>query len=181
MNSFFQRLKGESDQEMIASCFVVSDESELAEDRLLRIAEDLIDRMRQVDSETGIELLRLIESVHKQNINRFALLVGTKGAGKSTFIDRFFRFVLPPATGEHLVTVRLDLALNDGNEGTISDWLNQQLLAECERAVFTADAPSFEETIGAMFYDEYQRWRVGTLKHLYETDKNSFKIELASI
>ena len=177
MNSFFQRLKGEEDPEMIVKCFVVTEESELADRKLVRVAEELVDRLRTVDSETGQELLELIQSVRRHNQHRFALLVGTKGAGKSTFIDRFFRFVLPQKTAEHLVIVRLDLALNNGNENTILHWLNKHLLEECEKSVFTLDAPSFDETVGAMFWDEYQRWSRGTLKYLHDTDKNTFKIE----
>jgi energy-coupling factor transporter ATP-binding protein EcfA2 len=177
MNSFFQRLKGEEDSEMVVDCFVITDESQLADAKLQRVAEDLVQRMRQINSRTGVELQELIESVQRQHKNRFVLLVGNKGAGKSTFIDRFFKYVLPSEISDGLVTVRLDMALCDGSASSVVDWLNTHLLQECEAAVFTDNAASWDETIGSMFFDEYQRWSVGSMKHLYETNREQFRIE----
>jgi hypothetical protein len=176
MNSFFQRLTGEEDEEMVTECFVVTKESELADVKISRIAEDLVQRMREINTQTGIQLLELIRSVQQQNRHRFVLLVGNKGAGKSTFVDRFFRFVLPDLVAEKLVTIRLNLALSEGSSESILPWLNKQLLEICEREVFEA-GPDWDETIGAMFFDEYQRWSRGSMKHLYESDKTQFKIE----
>jgi hypothetical protein len=111
MSSFFHRLKGESDAEMIGQCFVITKESEHAENRISRIADDLVHRVRDLDSETGHQLTNVIKEVQKLHKNRFVLLVGNKGSGKSTFVDRFFTTVLKKDILDGLVVVRVDLSL----------------------------------------------------------------------
>lgn len=176
MTSFFERLKGDQDAEMIQECFVVTKESELAEEKLSRVAYDLVEKIRNIDTSTGQELVDVIESAKLQQQHRFILLVGNKGAGKTTFVDRFFRFVLPKNISSEIVLLRVDLALNTGDEKTLVDWINKKLLKECESVVFNQDM-QWEDLIGKMFFDEYQRWSNGSMKHLYDTDKESFKIE----
>lgn len=177
MSSFFRRLKGEEDRDMIEDCFVVTRESEIAETKLVRVAEELVSKMREIDSGTGKQLTDMIEAVQRSHKNRFAILVGAKGAGKSTFIDRFFRTIIPEEISRGLAVIRLDLSASDGDEHRIIPWLNKHLLEKCEASVFTIDSPSWDETIGSMFFDEYRRWSFGSMKHLYDSDKTAFKIE----
>ena len=49
MTSFFQRLSDERDREMLEFCFVETKESKAAEQRLLRLAEDLVGHIRTLD------------------------------------------------------------------------------------------------------------------------------------
>ena len=46
MSTFFERLKGDQDADMIQKCFVVTAESQAADDKLLRIAEGLVEKMK---------------------------------------------------------------------------------------------------------------------------------------
>ncbi|MCO8626212.1 AAA family ATPase [Burkholderia multivorans] len=177
MASFFERLKGDKDEEMILKCFVVTPESQLADEKLLRVAEGLVSKIRGVDTRTGHELIELLEAAKIQHKNRFILLVGNKGAGKSTFVDRFFKFVIPTNTAKEIVVVRIDLSLHAGGNQDVVAWLNQRLLEELEAAIFGADGPAWDEIVGKMFFDDYQRWANATMSHLYATDKNAFKIE----
>jgi len=50
------------------------------------------------------------------------LLIGNKGAGKSTFIDRFFEQVLPRSTREKCVVARVDLQDYHGDPKGIVSW-----------------------------------------------------------
>ncbi len=90
MTSFFHRISDERDGEMLDFCFVETRESIAAEQRLLRIAEDLVGHTRALDTRSGVQLADIIERARAASLNQFILLVGTKGAGKSTFIHRFF-------------------------------------------------------------------------------------------
>lgn len=56
------------------------------------------------------------------------------------------------------------------------NWLDQRLLAALESTLFDDGSPSFDDLQG-MFFDEYRRRSIGTLRHLYETDKSAFKID----
>lgn len=174
MLSFFQTLTAEDDPELLRECFVTSPESYRAEDTLARISEDLVTRIQTLHTKEGNELTDAIRRVTEMNRHEFVVIVGTKGAGKSTFIDRFFTIVLPQPLAAQCVVMRVDLADSTGEEATIVQWLDQHLLEVAENAVFGIDSPTYEDLQG-MFWDEYQRWRVGPYKHLYESNKDDFK------
>lgn len=176
MTSFFQRLSDEQDKEMIDFCFVETKESKAAEQRLLRLAEELVGHIRSLDTASGEQLATLLERAKSTNLNQFILLVGTKGAGKSTFIHRFFDSKLPPELRPACVPISLNLADSDGDNDTILDWLRRNLLAKAELAL-AGRPPTWDELIGHMFFGEYQRWSTGTMAHLYHRDKEQFKIE----
>jgi len=177
MTSFFQRLSGDNDPEMLDKCFVVTPESMFAENKLIRLSDELVNSIRGIDVRTGDELTELIRRVKSQEANQFVLLVGTKGAGKSTFIDRFFRLVLPKEIAEQCIVVKVNLADSEGDEASIINWLNDHLLRATEKAIFQESIPSWDEIIGSMFFDEYQRWSTGSMSHLYRTDKDTFKVK----
>lgn len=175
MTSFFRRLSGDEDQDLLARCFVVTRDSQRADEKLARISEDLVGRIKSIDSQSAEELTGVIDRVRKTHRNEFVLLIGTKGAGKSTFIDRFFRFVLPRPLASDCVVARINVADSDGEEGGIVEWLDRQIVRVLEKAVFGDTGPSFDEIQG-MFFDEYRRRSTGTLRFLYERDKDEFKI-----
>jgi hypothetical protein len=132
MTSFFQRISGDDDPDLLAQCFVVTRESSAADERLARISEDLVGAIRQLDTASADELSQLIERVRSTGRNEFVLLVGTKGAGKSTFIDRFFRQIMPSDLRADCIVVKVDLADHSGDEATVVEWLTQQLQLRLE-------------------------------------------------
>ena len=176
MTSFFRRISGDDDQDLLLDCFVVTRESHAADERLARIAEDLVGRIRDVDTDEAAALVEVVDRVRSTHRNEFVLLVGTKGAGKSTFIDRFFKHVIPKSLLSDCVLLRVNLADNEGDESQVVGWLTQHLRIELESAVFKGAELSYEDLQG-MFYDEYTRWRKASLRHLYESDREKFKIE----
>lgn len=176
MTSFFRRLTGDDDPDFLSDCFVVTRESEQADETLARISEDLVGRIRDLNTENADELTEVIQRVRSTQRNEFVLLVGTKGAGKSTFIERFFKSVLPNQILRECIICRINLGDNDGDENTVVDWLNRHLLVSLETSVFGDQAPSFNDIQG-MFFDDYKRWSTGTLRHLYDSDKDLFRIE----
>ncbi len=176
MDSFFKRLMGDKDPEMLHKCFVVTKESAIAEEKIARISEDLVGRIKTLDTSTSETLGELIHKVQTTQNNEFVLLVGTKGAGKSTFIDRFFASVLDPEVREECVLVHIDMKKCSGSEHRVIEWLNDTLLSKMERAIYADTEPNYDELRG-MFWDEYIRWKKGTYKHLYENDRKEFRIE----
>ncbi|MES2952356.1 MAG: AAA family ATPase [Pseudomonadota bacterium] len=176
MTSFFQRLSDERDREMLDYCYVETKESKAAEQRLLRLAEDLIGHIRTLDTESGAQLTDLIERARAANLNQFILLVGTKGAGKSTFVHRFFNSKLSKELREFVVPITVNLADSEGDEVKVLEWLRRQVLSKAELAL-AGDVPTWEELIGHMFFSEYQRWSTGTMAPLYRADREQFKVE----
>ncbi len=173
MASFFQQLIGDDDPELIELCFVETAESIHAESQLARIATDILGKVQSIDTGTGEVLVDLIERVRMTRRHEFVLIVGTKGAGKSTFVARFFRTVLPERTAAECVVVRVDLKSNTGSPEGLVDWLDAEVLRAAETTIFP-ESPNFDEIEG-MFFDEYRRLSKGPWKTVYDTDKLKFK------
>ncbi|MDP8931717.1 MAG: ATP-binding protein, partial [Actinomycetota bacterium] len=176
MSRFFTRLSGDMDPELLAACFVETRESSEADRALARISEDLLAHIRRMDDATGRELTELIEVSLVSDVRDFVILVGTKGAGKSTFIDRFFRFVLPEDITCRVMAVTVDLREHPGDPQSVVDWLKKRLLQNFEEKLYRTGVATYDELRG-MFYDEYVRLREGTLRHLYDHDQEAFRIE----
>lgn len=176
MTSFFRRLSGDDDPDFLAHSFVVTRESQIADQRLARISEDLLGRIRTLDTASGDQLTALVERVTMTQRHEFVLLVGTKGAGKSTFIDRFFRLVLPEHLRAECIIARVNVADSSGNETGIETWIDQRLIEELEAAIFGEEGPTFDELQG-VFFDEYQRLSTGPWRPVYTRDKEQFKVD----
>ncbi len=171
---FFSTMSGENDPEMLARCFVQSKESREADISLQKITRNLINRIDIVDSAEGDELQEHIRVAVESQHGEFVLIIGNKGAGKSTFIDRFFRLILERDLKDRCLLIRIDLADSDGNMETIVSWLVDRMKEEVEEVLFGGRNPTYEELQG-IFYSEYERWRTGEHKYLYERDKGEFK------
>ncbi|MCC8429884.1 ATP-binding protein [Reyranella aquatilis] len=173
---FFSRLSNEKDREMLRDCFVETAESRKADFELEKIVQRVLNNITALDTgqSTALqaELQRTLESKRSETV----LLVGNNGAGKSTFIDRFFEDILPRRLREKCVVVRVDLEEYDGDPELIVSWMNAQLREQLEIEVCASMPPTYDELMG-VFFQEYQRWSVGSRKHLYETDKIKFKDE----
>ena len=175
-SGFFSNMSGETDPDMLAKCFVESKESREADNTLQKITDNLINQIDIVSSAEGFELQEQIRIAVETRTGEFVLVIGNKGAGKSTFIDRFFRLVMDQDLRKQCLIIRVDLADSTGDLGTISGWLTDKLKDEIERSLFTDGIPTYEELQG-MFYKEYQRWRKAEYKYLYENNKDQFKIK----
>lgn len=175
MARFFDRLTGDDDPDLLASCFVETTESQTADRRLARVASDILGRLQDLDTSDPVALTALVRRAVQSRRHEFVIIVGTKGAGKSTFVTRFFRFVLPKPLAALCVVARVNLADSAGDGTTIVDWLDRRLLDEIEASLFEGTPPTYEELEG-MFFDEYARLRRGAWQRLYETDHTQFQI-----
>ena len=159
---------------MLAKCFVESKESRDADISLAKIAQNLINTIDVVSSSDAVELQSEIAAAVETQQGEFVLIIGNKGAGKSTFIDRFFRLILSKNLRDRCLILRIDLADSSGDVEPISNWLTERLKIQLEIAMFEGDYPSYEQLQG-VFMREYDRWRYGERKYLYERDRDEFK------
>ncbi|WLQ17077.1 hypothetical protein O5O45_14245 [Hahella aquimaris] len=173
---FFSDISGDNDPDMLAECFVESKESKEAEVGLEKIARNLLQKIELVDSGNADELRNKIETSIDLSSSDFVLIVGGKGSGKSTFIDRFFRIIIGPSLKKKCLFVKLDLRNSDGDEGRLQEWLSKNLVNTLETQLFGKKIPKYEDLEG-IFFDEYNRWKHGELQHLYKSDKEAFKIK----
>lgn len=175
-SQFFSRLSNTEDKEMMKACFVETQESRRADLELQKIVQNVLNSISSLDTTEGNALQAEIERTLASQQSETVLLVGNKGAGKSTFIDRFFDEILPPSIRQHCSIARVDLAEYSGEGSGVVEWSIRQLRAKLEVQVCTKDPPSYEDLQG-IFWGEYVRWRDGPKKPLYEKDKAQFKID----
>ncbi len=164
---------------MRRACFVETRESREADLTLTKIAAHLTNSIQAIETERSQALQLEIEAVMKSKISEICLIIGNIGAGKSTFMMRFFSDVLPNELRRLCVLTRVDLADYTGDEKTIQRWLAERLRDSLEDAMFGDRQPSYEDFQG-IFFRVYKRWSEGTFRHLYETDKNQFKIQFGT-
>ena len=175
-NEFFKTLTGDTDEELLLHCFVESSESREADRSLEKITRDLISYVQTIRSDTGAELRREIEASYETKKGQMVVIVGNKGAGKSTFIDRFFKLTLHRNLREKCLVVKADLADASGSLNGLQEWITEQLITAAEAALYGGKHPVYDELQG-IFFDHYQRWSTGEYKHLYDTDIDAFKIK----
>jgi len=171
---FFRSIAESDDPEMLAKCFVESKESREADDNLEKLTRELISRVEVVNSSESSQLQEEIRKAVQSGQGEFVLIIGNKGSGKSTFIERFFAVVLSKPLHRRCLVVKINLADSSGVIEGIGEWLTGQLKAQIEFALFDHGIPGYEELQG-MFMAEYDRWRHGERKFLYERDKQEFK------
>ena len=175
-NEFFSTMSGDNNPEMLAKCFVETRESKEADATLDKITRTLTNQIEVVDGRQGTALARHIEAAVESRRGEFVLIIGNKGAGKTTFIDRFFRLVLERQLREKCLVARVDLADSTGDFDSLTNWIVEYLKVSLERELFNQETPTYEELQG-VFWKEYNRWRIGEHKFLYKTDRDQFKIE----
>lgn len=173
---FFTSMSGDEDPEMLVNCFVESKESRETDVSLQRIAKNIIDGISYIDASYGLEA-DIRDAVDSER-GDFALIIGNKGAGKSTYIDRFFKLTLESTLRSKCLVLKVDLRLSPGDVSTITRWLDNKLSELSERALFPEE-PVYDDLRG-VYWREYRRWSQGEMKHLYETNRNQFKIDFGN-
>lgn len=174
--TFFSTISGENDKELLVKCFVESKESQHAEKVLARITSDVLDRIEPMQNSAGGQLADEIERATRTSRGEKILLIGNKGSGKSTFVDRFFQMSLDPKMREKCLVLKLDLAKFEANEKSISEWLDRKLQQQLDQELYSGNPATYEELQG-VFHSTYQKWSVGPHKHLHDTDLIKFKIK----
>ena len=175
-SQFFSRLSDEQDRDMLRDCFVETGESKKADLELQKIIQKVLNNISSLNTEHGGALQAELERTMASRKSETVLLIGNKGSGKSTFIDRFFNQILPLRVRERCVLARIDLGEYHGDTERIVSWAILKLRETLEGGVCAHAPPNYDDLQG-IFYNEYQRWRNGSRKPLYEKDKDEFKIK----
>lgn len=89
LTNYFGALSGSSDPEMLAYCFVETRESQKADHEIQKILETLVSKVTDIGPKND-ELQEKLRDALEYQRGEFVLVIGNKGAGKSTYMDRFF-------------------------------------------------------------------------------------------
>ncbi|WP_201067112.1 MULTISPECIES: AAA family ATPase [Thiorhodovibrio] len=182
-SKFFSRLAGDDDEDLLIECFVETRESRIADFSLEKITTSVLGNIVPADVSVDTELASLIASSVDadksfDDSGQSIFIVGPTGAGKTTFLDRFFRRTLPNAIRKRCVVLNINCLDASGRDDIALQWLTEQLINMLEHAIYEDGSPSWEELVG-LYYGEYQRRAKGVGAQLYKQDRARFKIEFA--
>ena len=171
----FRDLVGRDEDQLLQNCFVETRESEDAERRLERITRTLTTSIQSLGNSTEA-LSRTVETAMSRGGGEQVLIIGVKGAGKSTFVSRFFARILDRGIRDKCIVLRVDLSAFTGDEQTVQAWLTQSLIRVIDDSLRNRGEESFEHWKG-IFHSKYERLRKTTFAALYEHSKEEFDIE----
>lgn len=174
-SQFFSRMSDDKDKEMLRDCFVETQESRKADFELEKLIQRVMNNITALNTGEGGALQEEMERTIRVKRSETVLIVGNKGSGKSTFIDRFFEQVLPLSMREKCVVARVDLEDYHGDPNMIVGWAIDRLRTVLEKKICANDPPSYDDLMG-IFHWEYKRLSEGSQRHLYAQDKEQFKI-----
>ncbi|TAY82970.1 AAA family ATPase [Rhizobium leguminosarum] len=177
-DSFFSRLKGEDDPDLLVECFVETRESRIADFSLEKITANVLGNISPADKEIDAALELLIRDAVDIDEGQSVFIVGPTGAGKTTFLDRFFRKTLPEILKERCVVVKLNCLDASGREDTLLSWMTEGLISSLETQLYvsTDGVPTWNDLLG-LYHTEYRRRSTGTDAKLYARDKQAFQEE----
>lgn len=159
IKKFFTDMSSSDDPEMLRECFVESSESRDADSEISKIMERIYSNMTAVKKDQLAQLtkqmVQLIKDDPAQKTSEVILIVGKTGAGKTTFIDRFFQQALASKLREECVVIRIDMAKFDEGS-TTSDRLTRDIIKGIETELFEDGLPSGKD-IKAIFNREFHR------------------------
>ena len=170
---FFGSLSAENDREMLIECFVETRESRYADaslEKLLASITTSISSLGSSEAQLQDQITASIETGRGAEV----VIVGNLGAGKSTFLERFFESVLEPTIKAKCLLLKIDLSKATVDLSNLSAHLIETLKDICEHALYGDNGPTFEELLG-LYFSEYQKRSRGQFKPLYDSDKEAFK------
>lgn len=161
----------------LIDCFVETRASRETDVAFEKIVNELIDRtmrrLDRIDASNPDKLQDLLESSIELRAGEFVLLVGNKGSGKTTFLDRFFSKILPASVKEKVLLLNIDLLKSEGSDAHLTDWMSGELIRQAERELF-GPTPTYDQLRGA-FWPMYKRMSTGEHAPLYRKDREAFR------
>ena len=171
-SAFFNKLTGDEDEELLVECFVETRESRIADFALEKITANVLGNITPAEKQVDKELSALIQSAVELESGQTIFIVGPTGAGKTTFLSRFFKKTLSNTIRKQCIVVSLNCLDSTGREDTALKWLTEHLIKKLEEEMYDEGCPSFEQLKG-LYYSDYKR-RQKIDETLYNKDHAAF-------
>lgn len=173
IRELFLTLTPEREAEIVRECFVETRESVAADDVLQTLISEISENIEKIDTH-GSVLTREVEQRLESSDSQTVVLVGQIGAGKSTYLDRFFRHILRSDLRDRILLVRLQLEGARPDSVTFPAYLRRQTIDSVRRAVFGTPTPTFNQLKGA-FMALYEQLKKGEDAPVAKNDPARFE------
>ena len=171
---FFSALAGDDDPDLIINCFVETKESRIADFSLEKITANVLGNLAPNDTSVDEGLNTLIESTIRGELGQTVFIVGPTGAGKSTFLERFFKKTLSRLIRDRCVVISVNALDASGDDRTSINWMTNKIIHSIEHQIFIDGFPSWND-LQALYQGEYIKRSKGVDAQLYKRDKQAFK------
>lgn len=178
-SKFFSNLVGQNDADMLAECFVETRESRIADFSLEKLTKNVLGNVAGGHQQIDDGLKDLIKEAVNTDGGQTVFIVGPSGAGKTTFLDRFFSRTLEPDIRAQCLVIKIDVQDSTGDAMTLLPWLTETAIASIEAQLYENGSPSWDELFG-LFHLEYVRKSKGSDARTYQRDKEEFKDKFSS-
>ncbi|MCA0058383.1 MULTISPECIES: hypothetical protein [unclassified Mesorhizobium] len=173
-SKFFSSLAGDDDPDLLISCFVETRESRVADFSLERITANVLGNMGAKDKSVDEGLNAVIQQTIEASDGETVFIVGPSGAGKTTFLERFFKRTLSRETRERCLLIHINTVDASGDDATSISWMTNRSITLIEGQLFDQGYPSWNELQG-LYQGEYLKRAKGSDAILYNRDKDAFK------
>ena len=173
-DTFFSRMRGEQDPDLLIECFVETRESRIADFSLEKMTRQVIGNVAPENRDVDQQLSHFIGQTVQQDEGESVFIIGPTGSGKTTFLERFFRKTLPPHIRRKVEPLRINFLDASGESSTIQAWMTEQLIAEIEKSIFLDGIPQWDDLLG-LYFNEYRRRSQGVDAVLYKTQPEKFR------
>lgn len=179
-STFFQKLTGDNDQDMLLDCFVETKESKIADFSLEKITANVLGYLDPKIKDLDGELASLIRSNVQDKVEGLEetgetiFIVGPTGSGKTTFLTRFFERTLSRSLRNQCVVIKINCLDASGLEDAALNWLTEEIIGSIETALYKNGNPTWEQ-LRTLYYGDYEKRRIGVDARLYEVDKPAFQ------
>jgi cold shock CspA family protein len=171
---FFSNLAGDDDPDLLINCFVETRESRVADFSLERITANVLGNIVSPDKTVDEGLNLVVESAVESAATETVFIVGPSGAGKTTFLDRFFKKTLSSEIRSRCLVLKVSALDATGDEQTAIPWITNKIIELLEEQLFEDGAPTWNELLG-LYHGEYLKRAKGQDARLYARDKEAFK------
>ncbi len=179
-SSFFSELSGDNDPDLLVECFVETRESRVADFSLERITRNVLGNIDPNHRDVTEGLQSVVRSAVEGDVGQTIFLVGPSGAGKTTFLDRFFKRTLSRNVRERCVVIHINSLDATGTETTALSWMTERAISAIEGAIYDQGFPTWDD-LQALYHLEYIKRAEGVDKALYLRSKEDFKEKFSGI
>lgn len=173
-DAFFDRMRGDKDEDLLIECFVETRESRIADFSLEKMTANVLGNIDPNNRDISDQLNQLLGRTVEQDEGETVFIVGPTGSGKTTFLERFFRKTLTKEVRRLVVPLRLNCLDATGDVNTALPWMIEQLIQGLEKDLYKGEHPTWDDLRG-LYFSEYRKKSVGIDRHLYESDREGFR------